>query len=108
MMKMVAIHFCPECGESLHVEKDRRSFVLLKPSVCAECKRRPQMTGLGIMLIGIVASLPTSLFLCAGATEVGNAIFGVFTALAVMRWIQQIRAMRRHAANKKVDHISER
>jgi hypothetical protein len=64
------------------------------------------MTGLGIMLIGYFAILPISLFLCAGATEVGNVILVAFTAVAVMRWIQQNRAIRKNAANTNLEPTS--
>ena len=99
-MKTIAFHFCPVCGEYLHAEKAKRSFALVNAPACTECNQPPQMTGLGIMLIGIVASLPTSLFLCTGATEVGDAILLGFMAVAVVRWIRQYKAKRRHAANK--------
>jgi membrane protein implicated in regulation of membrane protease activity len=58
------------------------------------------MTGLAVMLIGIVVSLPISLVLCSGATEVAEAAFLGFTIIAVMRWFRQSQAKRKHAANQ--------
>lgn len=100
MMKEMTFHFCQGCGAYRRAEKAGRSFVLVTAPTCLECNQPLQMTGLAVMLIGIVVSLPISLALCAGATEVGEATFLGFTAMAVMRWIRQSRARRRHAANQ--------
>ena len=57
------------------------------------------MTGLAIVLIGIVVCLPISLIMCAGATEVAMGLSVAFIVMAVMRWVKQFRAKRK-TANK--------
>jgi membrane protein implicated in regulation of membrane protease activity len=63
------------------------------------------MTGLAIMLIGIAVSLPISLVLCAGSTEVAFATFTGFTIISLMRWVRQRKAQRKRLANQASDAI---
>jgi membrane protein implicated in regulation of membrane protease activity len=63
------------------------------------------MTGLAVILIGIVVSLPISLVLCVGATELAMATFTGFTIIATLRGIRQLRARRRHSTNQPSERI---
>lgn len=76
------------------------SFVFVPAPRCAECNRPIELTGFVFLLIGIVVCLPISMILCAGATEAATGLFSLFMAMALMRWVKQFNAKRRHPANK--------